>query len=470
MSDVTDNKIAEDMICLEDYSNLQTGHGYASRLQMFAVIIYILSQGFTIPILPVGPSWAVWPRLDDFATFFLVLVYMATRHNTCPMNSTERFFMRLVIIGAFLALFSTFTGKLMRPDIPRGPRFGIFQTFRVLEYLAVWGCIRGMAFSSRQFAKVSYTVFWVVIFVVLVCLGNITGKIPPARLISHLPQGAAAGAWAYIHSRTGVSPPLGPFGYLPGYLVDQLILLTAILLASKKPSALFRLPLVALVAIVVVLSGARAATIAWFLSLAIFSAKSFRQLIIMILVICMLLTGFYVFSGRIIEEDIGYRAVQRITSIFVREQDVTLSGRTEQWKAAIEEITSGVQSIFLGVGWGFGGFVLPGRIGNAHNMYLQVTLELGIFGLVGYIILLVSGYKLLRGKDRLLSAIRSGFLALLVAGMSGEVIYVTPSNGSFMGFAAAVFAIGAARYRGRLMEEAECYEEDEYSIEEYGYV
>ena len=464
------DQINPELIEYSDYPELSQRPSFASRIQLFAVIVYLITQGFTIPILPIGPSWAVWPRLDDFATVFLFLVYLNTRNNMCPMSKTERFVFILIIIGVVLSFPSTLFGKVMRPELPKTLSYGIFQTFRVFEYLMVWVCIRGMTFSSKQFDKISYTVFFVVVFVVIIGIANATGAIPSARLLAHLPY---EGPWGVLKiERIGADFPIGPYGDNPGYMVRQLVFFTALLLASRKPSAMFRIPLLAVMAIVIFLSGARSATAAWCISLAIFVHKSVKQLIILLIVIFLFLTSFYIF-GSFFEVEVVERATERAKTLVHREtfEEQTLSGRTLQWAAALRYIASDPSVSVLGTGWGFGGVVLAPvtAIGTTHCMYLMVLLELGIFGALIFYILLFNMYQLLRGKDRLLVALRAAFLALLVASITSEVFYPVVSMGSFLGFVGAVFGIGAASYRGRLLEE-QLYSEYEPSEEEdFGY-
>jgi len=436
-----------------DYSGPPGQIPFASRMQLFAVIVYLITQGFTIPILPVGPSWAVWPKLDDFATLFLLLVYLFTRHNTCPMNKAERVVFVLVVVGIIASFPSMFIGKLMRPEIVKGPSYGIFQTSRVLEYSTVWFCIRGMTFSSRQFDKISYTVFLVMVFVVIIALGNATGTIPPARLLTHLPYEGPLGILKL--EATGAYRPLSPMGEAnPGYLIVQMAFFTAVLLASRKPSLAFRIPLIIAVLYVVFLTGARAATVGWFVFLAIWVHKSPKQLVVLLAVLALLFVSLNIFAESF-DIDILERATQRFGTIFHREtaEEKTLAGRTIQWAETWKYIISDPRILLVGVGWGYGGVVVPTGIGNAHCMYLQALLELGILGAVLFFWLLFRGYRLLRGKDRLLAAIRAVFLGLLVSSLTGEVFFPIASMGSFLGLVGAVFAIGTATCRGRLLEE-----------------
>ena len=452
-----------------DYYESVAQPGFASKLQMFAVIVYLISQGFTIPILPIGPSWAVWPRLDDFATAFLVLVYFSTRANTCPMNKLERTISVLIIAGVLFSIPSTFFGRLMHPEILKGPSYGIFQTFRIFEYGMVWVCIRGMTFSQKQFDKISYTIFFVMVFVVIVGIGNATGIIPPARLLAHLPYD---GPWGVLKTRgTGAFRPVGPYGWNSGYMVDQLVFMTAILLVSRKPSVIFRIPLVVAVAVVVFLTGSRAATIAWCTCLVILAHKSIKQLVVMLVIVSMFFVALYI-SSDYFDVDIVERATHRIGTLLHREtfEEKTLSGRTVQWATAVDYILSDPSVSLMGVGWGFGGVVLVEKtgIGHVHCMYLDVLLEVGVFGAVMFYILLFNMYRLLRGRDRLLTAMRAAFLALLVAGITGAVFYPVVAGGSFLGFTGAVFAIGAATRRGKLLEE-QYYAEYELIEEEPDY-
>ena len=93
--------------------------------------------------------------------------------------------------------------------------------------------------------------------------------------------------------------------------------------------------------------------------------------------------------------------------------------------------------------------------------------EVGLFGLVMFLFLLSIIWRLLRGKDRLLGAMRAAFLAYLITSFTGEVFYPTASSGSFLGCLGAIFAIAVATYRGRLLEEQ--YNEEYEFLEEYPY-
>jgi len=447
---------------MEDSDYIEPSHqvSFASGLQFFSVFVYLLSHGFTIPVLPIGPSWAVWFRLDDFATLFLFLVYLSTRRNTRPMEKTERLVLSLIVVGIVFSFPSILVGKLMRPEIIKGPHFGIFQTYRVIQYVTVWFCIRGMSFSSKQFDKISYTVFFITLFTVIIGFGNVTGVISASRLVSHLPYD---GPWIFVHQKVGSSRTLGPYGYLSGEMVDRMVFLTMILLASRKPRAIFRISLVALIACVVFLSGARAASIAWCVALAIFSCKKAKQLIIAPIVIVLMFVVLRMLpaDNRIVEY-----STRRISTIVHREEDITMAGRTIQWQEVLETIASDGRIPFMGVGWGFGGQVLGGA-GNAHCMVLQVLLELGILGLLLFLLLLFGDVPAAaRKRSTPNRKLRAGFLGLLVASLTREVFYPVSSSGSFLGLVAAVFAISTAACKGRMLEEQYCCEEYEFAGQE----
>jgi len=309
---------------MEDLDYIESSHqvSFASSLQLFSVVVYLLSQGFTIPVLPIGPSWAVWFRLDDFATLFLFVVYLSTRRNTRPMEKVERLVFSLIVVGIVLSFPSILVGKLMRPEIIKGPHFGIFQTYRVIQYVSVWFCIRGMTFSSKQFDKISYAAFFVSFFAVIIGFGNVTGAISASRLVSHLPYD---GPWIFVHQKVGSSRALGPYGYLSGEMVDRMVFLTMVLLASRKPRAIFRITLVVLIACVVFLSGARAASIAWCVALAIFSCKKAKQLIMAPIIIVLM---FVVLRMLPADNVIVEYSTSRISTIIHREEDITMAGRT----------------------------------------------------------------------------------------------------------------------------------------------
>ncbi len=444
-----------------DYSDLGPQSYFATPLQLFAVIVYLLSHSFEIPILPVGPSWAVWPRLDDFATLFLFMVYLGTRNNTCPMDKNERLISRLIVIGIIFTIPSILLGQLMNPGAAKGMTFGIAHTYRVAEYFLVWFCIRGMVFSSKQFDKISYAIFFITIFVVIISIGNITGKIPIAKLVAHLPYGAVSGRFILLHEKTGPSLAMGPYA---GSLTMRMTLFTMLLLVSRKPSAIFRIPLIVIIGGVIFFGAARAGMIGWALAIAFFSCKSIKQLVIVILMILL----FYILAvafSEVIDIEVMERAQSDVRSIVGQEDiNVKLSGRVERWSMILRYIVSHPQVLIWGVGWGFTGQIFGG---NAHSMYLHMLCEVGLFGLVMFLFLLSIIWRLLRGKDRLLGAMRAAFLAYLITSFTGEVFYPTASSGSFLGCLGAIFAIAVATYRGRLLEEQ--YNEEYEFLEEYPY-
>ena len=80
----------------------------------------------------------------------------------------------------------------------------------------------------------------------------------------------------------------------------------------------------------------------------------------------------------------------RVKSIVLREEDITLAGRTLQWAAAVDHITSNLRVPIMGVGWGFAGFVLTaGEFGggNVHCMVLHILGQVNSFIRLGFQIL-----------------------------------------------------------------------------------
>ena len=449
MIDQTENSYLlndEDACCgLETWKR-----NFATKWQVLAVVIYLFSQGFAIPIMAVGPSWAVWPRLDDFATVFLAIVYYLTRSRVYPMNSKERFVFIMWTLGILLSFPSMFLGRLMYPELGKGIFFGIFQTFRVAEYGLVWYCIRGMAFSQKQFDRIAKTVFYVMIFVFIIALGNATGIIPAAKLVSHLPRSASiCGPWHYVHLRTGASRALGPYGWNAGYMAGQLTFMTAIMLAAQKPSSVVRIVMMAMTGCVIVISGARATLVGWFVAMLVWSYKSVKQMLLLLSLFILVVIGLVIlenFTG-----DVFSVAMERAMSI-VTGSDVTMSGRTLHWKHVIDVITNDPKIPLMGVGWGFGSHVLGG-VGNAHMMILQAVLELGIFGAMIFFLFLFGIFRLLGGEDSLKRATKAVFIGMLVASLGGETFYPIASSGSFLGFTAAIVAISCAVERGRHVEQ-----------------
>ncbi|MBA7493328.1 hypothetical protein ES702_03886 [subsurface metagenome] len=440
------------------YPVLELRDYVATQGQLFAVIIYIIAQGFTIPILPVGASWAVWPRLDDFATLLLLWVFVTSHSRIYPMTKKERFFFAMWIVILLLSVPSTLYGRIMRPELEKSFRFGIHQTFRIFEYGLVWVCIRGMAFSQKQLDTITRAVFCVLIFILIICVGNVTGLIPPSRLVSHLPF---AGHWTDVKLKTGPSTVLGPFGYNYAYTACQLTFMAAVMLAARKPGLHMRIFMVVALAAAIFLTGSRGPMIGFTVAIAIWASKGFRQLLFFLVIIIVGAIGFSLLGG-LVEEAVGLKAVERVTGIITYE-DPTLGGRLPQWRHAISILRSDFTILLIGAGWGYGNQVLGG-IGKAHNLVLQILIELGIFGLPLYLSFLFAIYRLLRGKDRIRKALRCAFLGIVVASFASENLYPIPLYGSFLGFVLCLVAIAGAAERGRNIEE-QCYEEYELSEE-----
>ncbi|MBN2456874.1 MAG: O-antigen ligase family protein [Sedimentisphaerales bacterium] len=423
----------------------------ASKIQLFAVIVYIISQGFAIPILAVGPSWAVWPRLDDFATLFLFLVYLGSRSRIYSMDRRERFFYVIWIVLILYTIPSTLVGVLMRPELSKGLTFGVFQTFRVFEYGLVWLCIRGMSFSRRQFDVITRTFFCVFIFVLIICIGNVTGFIPASRLVAHLPQGPVCGPWLYVHTKTSASEALGPYGWNPHYLDVQLICIMAVILAASKPSLFFRIFAAGAIGIIIIMSGSRAPLAGFAVALAIWSSKSIKQFMFLIFIIVIGAISFHFIAG-LAEVSVIEYAFERTQSL-VGISDPTLSGRTGHWRYIFEFIINNPMIFITGVGWGFSGHVLGG-ITTAHNTFLQAFVEMGIFGASLFFIFLFAIYRLLLGNNPLKKAVRSALLGLMVVSLTHETLYPYTNNGSFHGLLLAIVAIAGATERGFNIEES----------------
>jgi O-antigen ligase len=442
-----------------DYPALGLQDYVATQGQLFAVIIYIIAQGFTIPVLPIGPSWATWPRLDDFATLLLLFVFLTSHSRIYPMTKRERFFFAMWVVLLLVSFPSTLYGRAMRPELEKSFNFGISQTFRIFEYGLVWVCIRGMAFSQKQLDTITKTLFCVLIFVIIICVGNVTGLIPPSRLVFHLPY---AGHWMDVKLKTGPSTVLGPFGYNYAYTACQLTFMAAVMLAATKPRLGLRILMVVAIVAAIFLSGSRGPMVGFAVAIAIWASKGFRQLLFFLAMIIIGAIGFSLLVGSV-RESVRTTAVERAATFVSPEEDPTLGGRVPQWRNALNIIREDTGILMTGVGWGYANQVLGG-IGKAHMMVLQTLIELGIFGLLLYLLFLFGIYRLLLGKDRLKRALRSAFLGLLVASSVSETFYPVPMYGSFLGFVLCLVAIAGAAERGRNIEE-QCYEEYELSEE-----
>jgi len=420
---VISNALDIDRIQYADKSRLP------GRLQFFALLVYLTCHAYTIPILPIGLSWAVWPRLDDFA--FLILAFTWLIGPKISLDNIEKKFMHTMILVMVLSLVSValITAGLFKTTI-RGINFGIFQTARLLEYTMVWLFARNIIFDNRRLAWIRRTLTVVALFIIIVCLLNALRIVTPSQLVSHLPWGfERCGPWHYMQLKTKAIA-LGPLGYNPAYMAAELSLLTVMILGLRRNYRFFiSAGLVAISLIVVFLSGSRAGLVIFVTAILVWSFARFRHFGIFVTILVLLVPMIYFFS------DPMEMMMPRQAEIF---SPGTAAGRTVIWKMAIEGILDNPMILLTGTGWG-NTMVYMGEA--AHNLYLHIILESGILGFVLFCALGYQVFRLASGPEELSHVFRAIFIGILIGALTQETLFPVASMGSFLGLFLCILGV-----------------------------
>lgn len=220
------------------------------------------------------------------------------------------------------------------------------------------------------------------------------------------------------------------------YGVAQLIVLAAILPLTQKIGGLGRIVLasmVAMLAYTIILSGSRGAAVAGLATLgyySLFVVKGLGRRSLALAATIALLGGIVLFAPE--------AAVERVTALFEPggARDGSIDIRQNYARAGLR---MGLDHFWTGVGIDQFDVYLPRyanlqrvHAGGAHNMYVQVFSETGIFGIVVYVGLIVSSVWVLRRARRHLGPVhepvaRSVELALVawaVGGLFGTLEYL----------------------------------------------
>jgi exopolysaccharide production protein ExoQ len=191
-----------------------------------------------------------------------------------------------------------------------------------------------------------------------------------------------AGLWRGVFGHKNVMGRIMSFAVVAGLL----------LLTTTRGSRLQALTVVVLAAVLVVTSGSA-------------SASATTLLALMTLPVCKWLSRTRLPLQVFVPVTMGAGVLLGLTIMALAEpllallgRDITLSGRIRLWELALDE---GLRRPLLGAGFrtfwlesGPGGTVMTlvswgdGNIGNGHNAYLDLWLELGLIGLLAYAVVL----------------------------------------------------------------------------------
>ena len=404
---------------------------------LLAGSIYLACHAYTIPLFEAGPSWVIWPKLDDFATILLALtvwVFSPRTHLTSHWRAFER-----SLLWANLFTFASFIFLVvLGGGGEREVNTGLFQSLRVAQYSIVFVCFVRIGQGARFVRPMLRVVLAVWAFIFVVSLSCFLGWLRPVTLASHLlGDPASAGAWGkLLFAPAGLLQ--GPLGYSNTYMGCQMTLLGVLLAFGRRRSTVMRSIVLLLTFIVVFLSGARAALVG-FLCASALAALTAKWRILLIVGATLGLPLLYaVAPPRWV--DLADSTVRRQEGLTTIGQESSFAERVVIWGDKLYYIKENPSVLILGLGWG-----RMGETGaNAHMLPLQILMETGVIGLAFFFFLMRSLLRALWNSGEIGQSLALATLGLLVTSAAQEVFYPIPSMGSFLGVFLALCGLAAA--------------------------
>ena len=392
-----------------------------------------------VPLHAIGPSWAVWPTAAD-----LVVIVIAPLAFLQPMldRTTRRVWEALVItvlvcLASFVGLTVLNVLGLAAFGTGKGIVAGEYGIYRLVQVLVIYRAVSSCEFTTARLKVLRYVSM---LTFCLICAGvwaTAFNVISPALLSSHLPQAKImAGAWFY-YMHNG-EPGLGAISYNHGYVAMQLILAAALALSlndANRRGSVVRAAVLVLCMGSVFLTGSRAGFIgaAVFAILQIAAIKRGAILALSTFVACSALCIVFIDPLASLMNS----AAERQATISSSYEYGGLSGRTEIWDERVEFLRSEPMRFF--VGSGFGSAMESGS--NAHMMFLQVLMELGLSGALIFCWLGARVAQSLGAQRGVGMGVLHGSIALLVTCLTQETFYPVPAFAHFLCFYFVVVAL-----------------------------
>ena len=433
----------------------QSGSTSRTRMLFVGLCAYVLSQGFTIPISSVGPSWAIWPLLSDGALAVMFLGWLvASRQRDKTSRVCQTVFNGLLAIMLWcLVSFACMALVYATPYSPPGEKgvsFGAFQLFRMMEFLAVFSFTSSTPLTKRRVKILDWIATATLLFACTSILLTYSSVISSTYFCGHLPDSDLSGPW--IPMIKGHGQGLGTLGYNHGYIALQIMFLLGLrlILNAGQPS-LPNIVLLIFLILCVALTGARSglATMLLFSVSVVISLYSL-EVIVLAFLSCLsaalLVIVIVLASATQVSEEQG-DLLERLSTTKEFYKSENLSGRDDIWSEKLNNLNTHPYQWMVGGGFGC---AVDDKGVNAHSLPLQIVSELGLVGLLGIGALLTGLLKLLWAcvDDR-----KVLFLLVstsLIGSMTQETFYPVPASLHFLGLFFCILGIDLRwNYRAR---------------------
>lgn len=436
----------------------------ATRPIFIALCLYLLVQAYTIPVLPFGPSWAIWPTLPDLVSGLLLVTALLTRPPVGAVSQTNRSLLwgLLAIYGGALISFLTgvWYNTIFNLDtwtlLARGVQYGAAQLYRLALFLIVFWITAHIPLTTQRWRALKIIITFVLVVVCVGVMLTYLGVVPMSLPVSHLPADPGlSGPWADFHelAEDNLSAGWGTISYSHAYLAAHVLLLLALrLYLARGRQPLLDGLLIILANVAVFLSESRAGLAAALLFTGLYLLRRPALVLLVILLLGVLVIA--PFAGGSLPFELQSDTLERSLSLLQPQRDPDLSGRTAIWRERIRFLNDRPLRWLTGVG--FGRVAETGD--DAHMLYLHIILETGIIGLMAFCALAAYVLRALWERRHEARPIFLVTIALLVASLTQETFYPVVSQGSFLGFYLATLALIFARRPGEQQPTAHAHE------------
>lgn len=402
---------------------------------------YLLAQCFALPLVALGPIWAVWPTLPDL--LMLGIIGLSLLYRSPVRTEAQRRVLFVLALGTGLGAFALGLLLVFRdPALPAQLSFGVFGLYKLLQVTLLFAAVSRLPVEARHIRQwCGWATAGLLIMTGTIIWSFFSPAIPDA-LGQVLPRGRpASGPWEayYLHD----DPGLGMVGYNHGFVAAQLLTLYSLTLMLRKRSSP---PLAGLMLAACFLTGSRAGLAGALLTLAL----EYRRMPLRATLWLGMAGAAAWLALPAFHLDATFQTlVERQATLVEAGDPNNLSGRDSIWQSFVIKLLG--DPLRLLIGSGLGSAIALGN--NAHMNALQVLFELGLAGLSIYALLFV---RIVRGLWR--SAFGRPALYFL-AGMalttlSQETFYPNPAFSGFLPLL-AVFTALSLRASGETKQSGE---------------
>ncbi len=417
-------------------------HLVGTRMLFASLCLFLLAQAYMIPVLTVG-SWAMWPKLADIAIVAMGGALVFELRNIIAASRANQ------IIGAALFGFFAFcfvayvTYITFIPDFgASGVRFGAFQLYLIAQGIFAFWVAAHVPLTPQRVVALRLMVDAALLVVIASIVATYFEIIPLADLTPHIsPDEDISGPWhRYLREDYGgQARGWGTVGYNHSYVASQVILLLGLRMnLSPKDLTITDSVYLLLAIMATFLSTSRAGLASMVLLAGILWLKKPMHAVATFGLAGLMMATVLVAAPSALGAlgDDLQASIERQSALFDAGNADNLSGRDDIWESRIAFLDEDPIRWVIGGGFGW-------QAGdNAHMLPLQYIVELGLIGLVVFIVLFGTILFMLYRHERGAQALFWTTLTLFISAASQETFFPVPAMGGFLTLYFAAIAIG----------------------------